>query len=293
MSAVRTWMFAPGNHPRKVEKVFHVGADVVILDLEDAVANAEKAATRDAVVAAMQRPRDVLGYVRVNGTHTRWCFRDVYETLGPWLDGFVLPKVESPEQLQTIDWLMRSLELERGIEPGSLDLVPIVETALGITNLEAICESGCDRVRRLAFGAGDYHNDINCEVSADEAALADARARLVRLSRAAGLEAPIDTMVLHINDEARLRASARRGREFGFQGKLVIHPRQVAVCNEVFTPGAAEVAHAREVIAAFERAEAAGSASIQLDGYFIDYPIVERARRVLATVEQIRMREGD
>jgi citrate lyase subunit beta/citryl-CoA lyase len=292
MSANRTWMFAPGNHPRKVEKVFGVGADVAILDLEDAVAAAEKAATRETVVAAMQRSRRCRGYVRVNATDTVWCFRDIYDTLGPWLDGFVLPKVETPEQLQTVDWLMRSLEVERGMVAGSLDLVPIVETALGITNLEAIGESGT-RVRRLAFGAGDYHKDINCEWTADEAALADARSRLVRVSRAAGLEAPIDTVVIHINDEQRLRASARRGREFGFQGKLVIHPNQVAVCNEVFTPDENEIAHAREVIAAFERAEASGSASIQLDGYFIDYPIVDRARRVLDTIAAIDANDPD
>ncbi len=287
MAAMRTWMFAPGNHPRKVEKVFQVGADVAILDLEDAVAAAEKAATRDVVVAALQAPRPCRGYVRVNGTDTAWCFRDVFETLGAWLDGFVLPKVESPEQLQTIDWLMQSLERERGLEPGSLDLMPIVETALGITNLEAICDSP-SRVRRLAFGAGDYHHDIACEWTPQETALADARARLVRVSRAAGLEPPIDTVVIHINDDERLRESARRGREFGFQGKLVIHPRQVDPCNEIFSPTEAEVAHARAVIAAFERAEAAGSASIQLDGYFIDYPIVERAKRIVATADATR-----
>ncbi|MEO0424041.1 MAG: CoA ester lyase [Pseudomonadota bacterium] len=284
MTANRTWMFAPGNHPRKVEKVFQVGADVVILDLEDAVAAAEKAATRDVVVAALQAPRPCRGYIRVNSTDTAWCFRDVFETLGAWLDGFVLPKVESPEQLQTIDWLMQSLERERGIEPGTLDLMPIVETALGITNLEAICDSGT-RVRRLAFGAGDYHHDIACEWTPEETALADARSRLVRVSRAAGLEPPIDTVVIHINDDERLRASAQRGREYGFQGKLVIHPRQVDACNEIFSPKEAEVAHARSVIAAFERAEAAGSASIQLDGYFIDYPIVERAKRIVALAD--------
>jgi citrate lyase subunit beta/citryl-CoA lyase len=291
MSAIRTWLFAPGNHPRKVDKVFGVGADVVILDLEDAVAAAEKAATREVAVAAMQRSRASRGYIRINGTQSVWCFRDVFDTLGPWLDGFMLPKVESPEQLQTVDWLMRSLEVERGIQPGSLDLVPIIETALGITNLEAICESGT-RVRRVAFGAGDYHKDINCEWTSDELALNDARSRLVRVSRAAGLEPPIDTVVIHINDEERLRASAQRGREFGFQGKLVIHPRQVAVCNEIFTPSRAELAHAREVIAAFERAEAEGSASIQLDGYFIDYPIVDRARRILETMRAIEARDG-
>lgn len=289
MPAQRTWMFAPGNHPRKVEKVFTVGADVAVIDLEDAVAAAEKASTRDAVVAALQAPRPCRGYVRINGTRSVWCFRDLFETLGPWLDGFVLPKVETPDQVQTVDWLMRSLERERGIEPGSLDLMPIVETARGMTNLESICAAGT-RVRRVAFGAGDYHHDIHCELTPSEEALADARARLVRISRACGLESPIDTVVLHINDDARLRASAQRGRDFGFQGKLVIHPRQVEICNDIFTPTRAEVAHAHEVIAAFERAEAAGSASLQLDGYFIDYPIVDRARRILETVEVIRGR---
>jgi len=281
MSAHRTYLFTPSDHPRKVDKVFDAGADAVILDLEDAVATARKPAARDAAVAALKRPRPCRGYVRVNAVDTPFCYRDLVTVVGPWLDGIVLPKVESAMTLGTIDWMLSQLETEAGLAPGHLDLVPIIETGAGIHRLDDILGAGT-RVRRVAFGAGDYHLDMNLEWQPDETALDDARARLVRTSRAHGLEPPIDTVVIHIRDAERLQRSALRGREFGFQGKLCIHPSQVGPCNEVFSPSAEAVAHAERVVAAFEAAEANGSASIQLDGYFIDYPIVYRAQRVLA-----------
>lgn len=277
----RSFLFTPSNHPRKVEKVFEAGADAVILDLEDAVALAEKPAARGAAVAALEKPRPCLGYVRVNAVDTPFCYRDLANVVGPWLDGIVLPKVESATALATVDWLLTQLETEAGMAPGSIDLMPIIETGLGIHRLDDIL-GVATRVRRVAFGAGDYHLDMNLEWGPDEAALDDARARLARISRAHGLEPPIDTVVIHIGDAERLQRSARRGRAFGFQGKLCIHPTQVGLCNEVFSPSAEEVAHAERVVAAFEAAEAEGSASIQLDGYFIDYPIVYRAQRILA-----------
>jgi len=286
MAAHRTYLFAPANHPRKVEKVFDARADAVILDLEDAVANAHKVAARAAVVEAMQRVRPCRGYVRVNALDTPYCYEDLTSVVGPWLDGVVVPKVESAGDLQTVDWLLTQLEARHGMPPGTVDLVPLVETARGIHRLDEICASGT-RVRRLAFGAGDYQLDMNLEWTPDEGALDDPRARLARASRAHGLEPPIDTVVIHIRDFDRLKRSALRAREFGFQGKLCIHPTQIDLCNEVFTPSAEEVAHARRVVAAFEAAEADGSAAIALDGFFIDYPIVYRARRVLALLEAI------
>ncbi len=286
MSANRTFLFAPGNHPRKVQKVFDVGADAVVLDLEDAVANAQKAAARAAVLDAMRRPRACRGYVRVNSIDTPFCYGDVTAVVDPALDGLVLPKVESAAQLSTIDWLMCQVERERGMPEGALDLVPIIETGAGMANLDAICAATA-RVKRLAFGAGDYHLDMNLQWDRDEAALADARGRLVLASRNAKMEPPIDTVVIHINDAERFVESAQRGRALGFQGKLCIHPNQVAPCNEVFTPTPEAVDHARRVVSAFAEAEAAGSASIQLDGYFIDYPIVYKAQRVLALMQTI------
>lgn len=278
---VRSYLFAPGNHPRRVQKVFLSGADAVILDLEDAVAINEKIATRSAVVAALVPPRVGLGYVRINSFDTEWCYGDVLAAVGARTDGIVLPKAETAEQLHTLDWLITQLERERGLPIGGIDLMPIVETARGIMALEALC-AATPRVRRLAFGGGDYSLDLDLQWTPQESELAFARGRLVHCSRAAGLEAPIDTVLLQIRDHERFRSTAQLGRQMGFQGKLCIHPDQVPIANQVFAPTSAEVEHAHRVIAAFERAEAQGLASTQLDGYFIDYPIVSKARRVVA-----------
>jgi citrate lyase subunit beta/citryl-CoA lyase len=285
-AGLRSFLFAPGNHPRKVEKVFAAGADVVILDLEDAVAVGEKEATRAVVTAAMKAPRQSLGYVRVNSLESRWCMGDLEAVVGPWLDGIVLPKAESGEQLRAVGDRISECERRAGMKPGSLDLMPIVETARGIEASAGIAAAG-PRVRRLAFGGGDYTNDLDLEWTAEEHELAYARARLTHASRVAGIEPPIDTVVIQVRDVERFRRSAQNGRRMGFAGKLCIHPDQVLPCNETFTPTRAEVEHARAVIRAFEQAEAQGSASIQLDGQFIDYPIVYKAQRVLALVARV------
>ena len=287
MHPLRSFLFAPGNHPRKVEKVFGAGADAVILDLEDAVAVAEKAATRRTVMAALGRKRRTLGYVRINGLDTEFAWGDFPAVIGPGLDGIVLPKVETVDHVRTADWIMAQIERETGLAAGSVDLLPIIETGLGLHNIEAIAASGT-RVKRLSFGAGDFTRDMNLVWTGGEDELAHARGRIVLASRAAGIEPPIDSVFIDLKDRENLERSARRALEFGFQGKLCIHPDQIAPVNDVFTPGAAEIERAEKIIAAFRAAEASGSASIQVDGYFVDYPIVEKARRVLDLTERIR-----
>lgn len=280
MPACRSFLFAPGNHARKVAKVFDCGADNVILDLEDAVATAEKVATRALVAEALQRPRRGGAYVRVNAFHTEFCYGDAVAVVGPGLDGIVLPMVESGDQVKAFDWLVGALERERGLPAGGIDIIPIIETGKGIANARAIAAAGT-RVKRMAFGAGDYTLDMNMEWTRAESELEHARAEMAVASRAAGLEAPIDTVWVHIKDLDGLAASARRARQLGFQGKMCIYPPQVDVVNRAFTPTEAEIAFARRVVAAFEQAEREGSSSIQLDGFFIDYPIVYKAQRTL------------
>jgi citrate lyase subunit beta/citryl-CoA lyase len=290
MQPLRSFLFAPGNHARRVEKALSLEADAVILDLEDAVATAEKRATRDAVIAALVRPRRALLYVRVNAVHTEFCYGDLAAIVRPGLDGIILPKVESAAGLATADWLLTQLEREQELMPRTIDLVPIIETARGLNQIDAILAAGT-RVKRIAFGAGDFTLDVNMVWGRDEAELAYARAKIVTASRAAGIEAPFDTVWVDLADEEGLEASARTAFGFGFQGKMCIHPNQIAVVNRVFTPSEAEIAFAERVVAAFARAEAEGSAAIQLDGKFIDYPILYRAQRVLEKVEAIRARE--
>ena len=285
-AGLRSFLFAPGNHPRRAEKVFQAGADVVILDLEDAVAIAEKEATRAKVVTAMKKPRNSLGYVRINGVDSRWCMGDIEAVIGPWLDGIVLPKTESADQLRLVSERMSEAERRLGMAGGRLDLMPIIETALGVESARDIAAAG-PRVRRLAFGGGDYTNDLDIIWTPEEHELAYARARLTHASRIAGIEPPVDTVVIQVKDTERFRLSALHGRRAGFAGKLCIHPDQVAPCNEVFSPTADEIEYSSRVVDAFEKAEASGSAAISLDGNFIDYPIVYKAQRILALAKRI------
>ncbi|MFT4562119.1 MAG: citrate lyase subunit beta/citryl-CoA lyase [Gammaproteobacteria bacterium] len=286
MQPNRSFLFTPGNHSRRVEKAFTTGADAVILDLEDAVAVAEKVATRAIVVEALQKSRVCRGYVRINSIDTEYCFDDLETVVGPWLDGIMLPKVERAADLQAVDWMLTSLERRHGLPLGSIDLLPIIETALGHANARSIAASS-ERLKRLSFGGGDYTRDLNIQWTFEEQELSAVRAEVVLASRLANIEAPIDTVFIHIKEPDHFDRSAQKGREFGFQGKLCIHPDQVAAANRAFTPSEAETVWARKIISSFQAAEAEGLASIQVDGYFVDYPIVEKAQRIVDVYDSV------
>jgi citrate lyase subunit beta/citryl-CoA lyase len=284
MRLLRSPLFAPGNHARRVEKALGLSADAVILDLEDAVAIAEKPAARDTVAAVLGAPRRSAAYVRVNAMSTEWCYADLVAVARPGLDGIVLPKAESADQIKTADWVISALERERGLPRGKVDLIPIIETARGYAEVAAVA-AGAARVRRLAFGAGDFTLDLALTWTREEAELAPFRAGIVAASRAAGIEAPLDTVWADLRDPEGFGLSAARAAALGFQGKMCIHPDQVAVANAAFTPDARAAEQARRIVAAFAEAEAKGLAAIQLDGQFVDYPIVHRARRLVERFE--------
>ncbi len=287
MTAFRSLLFTPGNHARKVEKVFAAGADVAILDLEDAVAVSEKAAARATVVEALKAPRQCQGFVRVNALDTEFCEADIAVVTGPWLDGIMLPKVESVAGLLAADKMLERAEREQGLEPGGIDLLPIIETAKGLAAVSDIAGSG-SRARRLSFGAVDYAKDMGMQLTEDEWELTPARSAIVLASRVARLAAPLDSVWVHFRDQDGLAKSCERVRVMGYQGKMAIHPDQIAPINDAFTPGEEEIAHAEKIIAAFEEAEADGSASIVVDGFFVDYPVVDQARRTLERIKLIR-----
>jgi citrate lyase subunit beta/citryl-CoA lyase len=278
---VRSMLFVPGNHPRRLAKAFDCGADAVIIDLEDAVPASDKAAARIAAAGTVAASRNVAAYVRVNSWAGHDWRADLAEIVRPGLAGVVLPKAETVEELIAVDSGIAALETERSMVAGSVELLPLIESARGVESLSAIA-GACPRIRRLSFGVADYSLDLGLLPSADEAELDYIRARLAHVSRAAGLQAPIDSVVVEIRDPGRFRASATRGRNFGMAGKLCIHPDQVPLANEIFSPTAAEVEHARAVISGFESARAAGTAVVTVGGEFVDAPVVERARRVLA-----------
>lgn len=288
---VRSYLFAPASHERRREKAFQCSADAVILDLEDAVPSEQKDDARRAAAALLRRTGGAAAYVRVNGTDTPWCLDDLETVVGPGLAGVVLPKTERPEQLATLDWLIGQLERRAGLPAGRVGLMALVETAAGVERLEALA-AATPRLARLSFGIADYSLDLGLRVGEDEAEIAHVRARLVHASRAAGLEPPVDSVVVEVREPERFRASAERARRMGLFGKLCIHPDQVSPANEVFTPTAAEIERARAVVEAFEAAAQSGSAAVQVAGEFVDQPVVERARAVLSLAGRIANREA-
>ena len=278
--ANRTYLFAPGNHERRVEKAMGLGADVVILDLEDAVAISEKKSTRNLINKTLDQPRNCAVFVRVNAYDTEFCYGDICSIVSENLDGIVLPKLESLEDLRAIDWLLTNLEKERGLPHRSIDLMPIIETAGGLVNIREIANADT-RVRRLAFGGGDYTRDLGMQWTLKEDELLPVRSEMVLASRFGKLEPPVDTVFIHIKEHDAFKASCLNILGLGFQGKMCIHPDQVPVTNEIFTPSADEVRWSKRIISEFGEAEKAGIASIQIDGYFVDYPIVEKAQRTV------------
>jgi citrate lyase subunit beta/citryl-CoA lyase len=284
----RSFLFAPGNVARRVEKALTLEADVVIVDLEDSVAIAEKAATRRHVAAALEQPRRARGYVRVNAPATQFCYGDLVETLQRGVDGVVLPKVESAADLHAIDWLMWNLERERGIAEGSIDLMPQIETAAGVQRIDRVLQArslrpyrGPWRVKRVAFGAADYAHELSLAVSLEEPELAEVRARIVLASRAAGLEGPIDSPWFHFREPAAFARALERSRRGGFQGRLCVHPDQLGPVNTAYAPSDAELAQAERIVRAFKEAEGRGEAAVQVDGQMVDYPVAYRAQALL------------
>ena len=281
MQRVRTMLFAPGNKPRLVDKALGMDTDAVVLDLEDAVAVDEKEAARAPVLEALRRPRRPLGYVRVNAVDRPYLEGDLVALVASGVDGIMLPKAEDPADLLAVDRNIESLERERGLAPGAIDLLPIVETARGLAAARELAAAET-RVRRFAFGAADYTLDLGMRWTRSERELDHARAELVLAARLAHLEPPIDTVFAELGAIDALVRSAELARDMGFQGKLCIHPEQLAPVRAVFSPSPAEIERARRCVEAFQRAEAEGVASIQVDGRFVDYPIFEQARRLLA-----------
>ena len=291
----RSFLFAPGNVARRVEKALGLDADVVIVDLEDSVAVSDKAVTRAPVAEALARPRKGRAYVRVNAPSSPFCYGDLVATVHKGVDGVVLPKVESAADLHAIDWLLAALERERGMPEGSIDLMPQIETAAGMQRIDRIFQArslrpykGAWRVKRAAFGAADYGHELGLAPTLEEAELADARARMVLASRAAGLENPIDSPWFHFKETEAFARALERSRRGGFQGRLCVHPDQITPVNRAYLPSDEELARAERIVAAFKDAEARGAAAIQVDGQMIDYPVVHRAQALVDMMREAK-----
>lgn len=281
MAGCRSWLFVPANRPDRVVKAFASGADAVIMDLEDACPPAEKEKSRSVVAEMAQRQKGARAFVRINAASTPLALGDLAAVIVPGLAGVVLPKSESLGMLQAVDWAMAQIEVQRGLAVGTVELMPLIESALGLVDVAVIARAGLPRMHRMTFGAGDLSLDLGIRWTAHESELAPARMALVAASRAAGLAPPIDTPWPAISDAAGYQRCLAQISGVGFAGKLLIHPGQVEAANKAFMPSVDAINYAKRVIAAGAEAEAAGRGAFQLDGRLIDRVNLVQAHRIL------------
>ncbi|MDA8352651.1 MAG: CoA ester lyase [Firmicutes bacterium] len=283
----RSWLFVPGSQKRMLEKAQTLPADVLIIDWEDAVLASEKAAAREWTRQLLESGVEREVYVRINGTDTPYIEADLASVVRPGLTGVMLPKAAEGTQLEALDRALTREERKGGLSEGSLRVVPLIESAQGVLRAPEL--AGGPRVQALALGSVDLALNIGARLTREGDELVYARSQLVLISRAAGIEAPIDGVWLDVSDGEGLAEACRRVSNMGFQGKLAIHPGQLSAINDSFLPTEAEVEEAREVIRVYEDSLHQGAGAVKVGSRMVDAPVVEQARRVLRQVESTKI----
>ncbi|MBE6959057.1 MAG: CoA ester lyase [Ruminococcaceae bacterium] len=283
----RSMLFLPGNNPNMLINGNCLGADAVIFDLEDAVSPDEKDAARILVRNTM-RYMDFRGceiIVRINSIDTPYWKKDI-DAILPYTPGLILlPKTGTAADVLAADAYITEVEERLGLANGTVGLMPLIETALGVENAFAIA-SATKRIKALFLGAEDLTADLQCKRTKEGREIEYARTRLVMAARAAGVEV-YDTPFTDVNDDEGIEIDASLAKSLGFSGKASISPRHVEVINRVFSPTPAEIDYAYEVMEAIALAKKQGKGAIALRGKMIDAPIVMRAERTIAMAEAL------
>jgi malyl-CoA/(S)-citramalyl-CoA lyase len=299
----RSVLAVPGSNPRMIERAAASDADYVFLDLEDAVAPGDKVKARGNVIKALTeidwRARGKTICVRINGIDTPFMYRDLIEVMeqaGGRLDTILVPKVGVAADLYLCDALMTQIEAARNIgEPAGIEA--LIETALGMANVETVARDGSRRLEALHFGVADYAasnkartvsiGGLNPDYPGDQWHYA--LSRITVACRAYGLRA-IDGPFGDFNDAEGYLAAARRGAALGIEGKWAIHPSQIALANSVFSPSEAEAQRAERILIALEEAAKAGQGAAQMDGKMIDAASARMAENIIDTARKIAAR---
>ncbi|HLW48829.1 MAG TPA: CoA ester lyase [bacterium] len=283
---LRSLLFVPGHRRDMIPKAAASGADAIILDLEDAVAAPEKPAARGVVAGALAGalPERLVVFVRVNGLGSGLIDEDLHVASRPRLDGVCLPKCEAPADVQAASARLLAVEDRLRLPRGRLRLLVLVETARGVLEAAAIARESV-RTCGVVFGAEDFTADTGLARTREGTELAAARSAVSVAAHAAGVD-PIDGIFADFRDEAGLIADTTEARRLGYTGKTLIHPAQIALVHRVLAPASDEIARARRIVEAFERATTAESGVVVVDGAMVDRPVVLRARRLLARAER-------
>lgn len=276
----KSWFFIPGSKDKFLAKSTDLKADIIIFDLEDSVVQAEKATAREKIMPWLNNP-DIHSkkYVRVNEINSIYFIDDVRAVAVEHLDGVVLPKAAESDDIKILDYLLTIFEKQNNLKINDIKIVPLIETGKGMMNALEIASSS-PRVETLAFGAEDYMLDVSIPGDGNQSLL-HARSTLVAASSAAGINQPVDSVFTDFKDEEGLREASALSRGLGFQGRLVIHPKQIEAVNEVYAPTHSEVEEAEKIVDAFESSADEGEGAIEVEGKMIDPPVYERAKKLL------------
>ena len=292
MAVLRSLLFVPGNRPNMLERALGLTPDAYVPDMEDSVPLEEKENARNVVASFLSRlaEQGPLVVPRVNALDSGLLESDLAAIVGPHIFGVSVGKIQTIEDIDRICDVLDRLERESGLEVGRVKLVPWIETAMAMVNAYDICAAS-PRIVGAALGAEDYTNDMAIERTANDSEIAYARSVIGVAARAADVLA-LDTPYFNFRDAEGLRQNSRTSRRFGFKGRFAIHPSQIDVINDTFSPSPDEIEYARRVVAAFGEAERNGRGSTSLDGKVIDVPVVKRARSLLELAEAISGSSG-
>ncbi len=287
----RSLLFVPANNGRFIEGAHTRGADAIILDLEDSVPAHERSDARRTLMesAGLVARGGAHVLVRINAEPEESA-ADLDAAVHAGVDALLVPKVEDPETLRALSADVSRLEAERGITVGSVRFVVLVESAAGLLDAEAIARAD---TRNVALELGGEDFALSTGMVPDAETLALPKQMALYAARAAGLM-PLGILgsIADYADLDAYRVTAERSRRFGFEGAACIHPSNVSILNDVFTPSPAQAAHARRLVDAYADAQRAGSGAVSVDGRMVDVPVVERAQKLLARLEAIRAREA-
>ncbi|BCV20232.1 HpcH/HpaI aldolase/citrate lyase family protein [Moorella sp. Hama-1] len=288
MAVMRSILYVPGNNPKMVAKAPTFPADIITLDLEDSVPPAEKENARklirENIKAVGANGSEV--YVRINNWETEMTNDDLEAVVVEGLSGVTLAKTGHPDNVKRLDWKLEELERRRGLPIGSIKVSLLLETAKGIINAYESCIAS-PRVVSAIFGAVDYCKDMRVKLTSEATEQAYARAHMAVAARAAGIVA-IDAPFVAFQDMEAFEKNIREGRQMGYEGRMIIHPGQIEICNRLYAPDPADVEWARGVVKVFEEEGIAkGKAAVSYNGKMVDTPVYLNAKDILAAQAEI------
>jgi citrate lyase beta subunit len=278
----RALLYMPGDDLHKIQKAITLNVDCICMDIEDGVALNRKASARETIIQALSSLEfgESERLVRVNGIQTEFFEKDLTAVLSAHPDGIVIPKIENAETIQLVSQKIDGVEKTNGWPLGSMTIIATVETARGILNLRAICQSDL-RLSALIFGAEDLAVNLGATRTAEGWEIFHARSEIIMYCAAFGLQA-IDIVNNDYRDLEALQKEALLGARMGFSGKQVIHPNQVAVVQEAFAPSLEEVIKAKELVKLYTLQQKKGKGALGIAGRLIDMPVFRQSENILA-----------